>query len=631
VSEADEAAIPAAPPGSPFHSLLGALSVESRVRLVSGSRVVEVAEGIAAVSAGHHVGDLAVVLDGAFRVEAPDRHGLPVEVARFTVGDYFGEMSFLRGERASATVRAATDARLLLIPHAVLAEVDMADAGLRRELVRLTATRLSATTERFRTMRPGRAVSCIIDGSSWSRLAVLQVARSASRHAGAPVLIVEEGGRPLVGACEPLPGVASLAADPALLQVFEAFADQPPPAVGLAPLGAIAEPGLLATVSRLQSLFPLVFVCHRGPLFDGPFAFARADAKPVREQGVAVREILVEQGDGPPRPLRLAGLGEARGTRVIASLTGGEERLAAEPEFPGTREPWRSVDRAARHLLRRTVGLALGAGGAKGFAHVGVIQALRTLGVPVDYLAGSSIGAPLAAGLAVGMGPRALKREFAMTLRRAQRPTFPYQSFLSSGRILRELSRLVAGRTWGDIETPLAIVAVDLDLREEVVLTSGPSERVLAASMAIPGIFAPVELGGRRLVDGGLLNPVPTSVAAALGADVVIGVKLTDPAGRGRPRRRRPLLGPPPIVEHIVSAIDIMQWKITAEGAAEADITISPVFSTPVGLRDIHRAAELVAAGEAATLALAPEFHRLLPWVPGELPGGGVECRGGAA
>jgi NTE family protein len=125
-----------------------------------------------------------------------------------------------------------------------------------------------------------------------------------------------------------------------------------------------------------------------------------------------------------------------------------------------------------------------------------------------------------------------------------------------------------------------------------------------------------VEIDGRRLVDGGLLNPVPTSVAASLGADIVIGVKLTDPPRSPRPPRRRRLgLGPPPIVDSIVTAIDIMQWKITADGASGADITIHPVFAGPVGLRDFHRADELIAAGEEATYAVLPQMQRLLPWV----------------
>jgi NTE family protein len=220
------------------------------------------------------------------------------------------------------------------------------------------------------------------------------------------------------------------------------------------------------------------------------------------------------------------------------------------------------------------------------------------------------------------MKPGELKRELDSTFRRALRLTVPYQSFLSSRRLLSEMDRLVAGRTFDDIEVPVAIVAVDIDLREEVVFTEGSPRHLLAGSMAIPGIFAPIEVEGRRLVDGGLLNPVPTDAAAALGADVVIGVKLTDPPRTTRPPRLRRSFRPglPPIVDHVLSAIDIMQWKITADGAAQADITITPVFSSPVGLRDSHRAHELIAEGERATLAMAADIQRLLPWtkVPAE-------------
>jgi NTE family protein len=140
--------------------------------------------------------------------------------------------------------------------------------------------------------------------------------------------------------------------------------------------------------------------------------------------------------------------------------------------------------------------------------------------------------------------------------------------------------------------------------------------------MAIPGIFAPIELEGRRLIDGGLLNPVPTSTVAALGADIVIGVKLSDPPPAGRmPREGRwTRLGPPPIVDHILSAIDIMQWKIIEDGAAEADVTVSPAFSSPVSLRDFRRGDELMAAGEEAAWEQHPHLKQLLPWIVDSRP-----------
>jgi NTE family protein len=416
--------------------------------------------------------------------------------------------------------------------------------------------------------------------------------------------------------CEPLPALSALAADPAQLTAFDAFADAGAPAIGWASAGGVSVAELSRVVSQMQSRVPLVLVCGSAAAvsgMDGPFAFRAPGEGALGRQ----TEVLLEAGRGTSLPARLRALGAERGSEVAATIGGGERALDELPAWPAPSEPWTSIDRVARIMLRRTVGLALGAGGAKGYAHIGAARALRQMGITFDYLAGCSIGGPLAAGLAIGMGPGAIKRELDLTYKRALRPTLPLQSFLSSRRIIREMNRLVAGRSWDDLLIPLAIVAVDLDRREEVVFTSGTPDKILAASMAIPGIFAPQLLDGRRLADGGLLNPVPTTTVAGIGADVVIGVKLTDPIPEGRPirqpRRFRP--GPPPILDNIVSAIDIMQWKIIEDGAAEADITIVPRFASAVGIRDFRRGPELLAAGEAATWEMFPAIRKLLPWV----------------
>ena len=608
--------IPAAPAGTPFHTLISALSLEDRLRLFAGSQVMRVAAGEAVLSGGQHVDHLAVVLEGTFRVEVPDRHGLPIEVATFLPGDYSGEMSFLRGERASATVRALGDGSLLLVPHSLLAEIAEDDTAITRELARIVATRLSASNERFRAMRPGRAVGCHAAPGGWSRAAIAQVARSASFHSRSPVLLVDaEGMSPAFAWCETLPSISSVVADPALLSQFDGFMSADVPAVGHTVASGVAPGDLARVVSQLQSRFPLVLVCGEGAALmglDGPYAF-RTGADSTHGRDI---EILLEDALSTPVPARLRALGAQRGTVVAAAFGGGEAVLSGTPQWPALNEPWPSIDRVARIMLRRTVGLALGAGGAKGYAHIGAARALRQMGVTFDYLAGCSIGAPLAAGFAVGMTPGAVKRELDTTFKRALRPTIPFHSFLSSRRILSEMERLVAGRSADDLLVPLAIVTVDIDRKEEVVFQSGPGPRILAASMAIPGIFAPQEIEGRRLMDGGLLNPVPTSTVASIGADVVIGVKLTDPIPDVRPKASRFYRpGTPPIVDNIVSAIDIMQWKIIEDGAAEADITIVPQFSSPVGIRDFRRGPELVAAGETAAWAVHPAIKKLLPWV----------------
>jgi NTE family protein len=180
----------------------------------------------------------------------------------------------------------------------------------------------------------------------------------------------------------------------------------------------------------------------------------------------------------------------------------------------------------------------------------------------------------------------------------------------------KELERISKGRTFEELPLPLAIVAVDLRQHSEVVFRSGDLATAMVASMAIPGIFPPVRSQGRQLVDGGVLNPIPNATVAASGADIVIGVKLTNPALGPEPQARRRMfaLRAPPIVDTIQAAFDIMQCKIIEDGAARADVTIEPRFHGAIGLRDFGHADEFIQAGRDAVHASLAEIRALLPW-----------------
>ena len=166
-----------------------------------------------------------------------------------------------------------------------------------------------------------------------------------------------------------------------------------------------------------------------------------------------------------------------------------------------------------------------------------------------------------------------------------------------------------------DQPVPIGLVAVDLDARREIVFRRGPAARAIVASMAIPGIYPPVRIGGRRLVDGGLLNPVPIRTVAAAGADVVIAVKLTSPVVEAAPWEDHRALRAPPIVDTIQHAFEVMEWRIVIDGAARADVTVEPLFRGATGLRDYARSQEFIEAGRAAVEEAGPSIRRWLPWV----------------
>ncbi len=204
---------------------------------------------------------------------------------------------------------------------------------------------------------------------------------------------------------------------------------------------------------------------------------------------------------------------------------------------------------------RPRLGLALGGGGARGFAHIGVIEALLAAGIPIDVVAGSSMGAIVGAAYRCGhdMGrlaklledldlhglldvaqnpiPELLERATSEYL--FKRATWLNADSPKTQRLVAFFRLLTKRARFETLERPLAVVACDVNTGEQIVIDRGEVARALAASMALPGVHDPVRWESRLLVDGGIINKVPVNVAVTLGADVVVAVdvsgRITDP------------------------------------------------------------------------------------------------------
>jgi len=176
------------------------------------------------------------------------------------------------------------------------------------------------------------------------------------------------------------------------------------------------------------------------------------------------------------------------------------------------------------------VGLALGSGGARGLAHVGVIKALQEAGVPVDVIAGSSMGALVGAAYASNLsvdGLEEFSREFTWrSMFRLFLPTISREGLIDGKKIKEILQEKIGCRTFEELRLPLALETTDLETGELYTLTQGDLISAVRASISIPLVFTPVRLDGRILVDGGLVSPVPVKSARLLGADFVIGVNV---------------------------------------------------------------------------------------------------------
>lgn len=282
-------------------------------------------------------------------------------------------------------------------------------------------------------------------------------------------------------------------------------------------------------------------------------------------------------------------------------------------------------------MSRRKLGIALGGGAARGWAHIGVLRALASLGLRADCLAGVSIGSLVAAAAATDQldkleqWVRALSRTDVLRLLDAR-----FRGGVIEGnRVMAAIELLLSDRPIETLPVPFAAVATDMETGREIWLREGSMLEAVRASSALPGLFSPKLRDGRWLIDGGVVNPVPVSLCYALGADVVIAVSLNASHVRRLTRlesrasvvaqsaeersylnRLRSLLDgwlsprlEPSMIEVLSAAIGIMQERIARSRLAgePPQIEICPVVH--LELMDFHRAAEAIEAGEQAVEA----------------------------
>jgi NTE family protein len=300
---------------------------------------------------------------------------------------------------------------------------------------------------------------------------------------------------------------------------------------------------------------------------------------------------------------------------------------------------------------RPRIGLALGSGAARGWAHIGVIDALTEAGVAADIVCGTSMGALVGAAYATGAMP-ALK-EFATNLNRRGMASLLDIRLTGGGaldgkRIVALLRRMGIDGNIGDCARSYASVATDLETGREIWFRDGPILEAVRASIALPGVLSPVRGEDRWLADGGMVNPVPVSVCRALGADIVIAVnvngdmvarfdrdepdaarnaspdfvrRLLDQVPEGWrtqasaivPKLLRPASGAPGYFDVLVNSLNIMQDQITRARLAgdPPHVLLSPRLRR-IGPFEFNRAAEAIAEGRASAEHALPEIRRLI-------------------
>jgi NTE family protein len=249
------------------------------------------------------------------------------------------------------------------------------------------------------------------------------------------------------------------------------------------------------------------------------------------------------------------------------------------------------------------IGLALGGGAAKGFAHIGVIKMLEASGIHPDVISGTSAGSVVGALYASGMDAFAMQQAASSMDEASIRDVRLFSGGLVQGQKLQDyVDSLVHQRPIERLRLPFAAVATELETGVRTVFTHGDTGQAVRASCSIPGVFEPAAIDGRHYVDGGVVSPVPVDAARQLGADFVIAVDISERSDGSLPTD---MLG-------IMSrSVVIMGQQLGAQELARADVVIRPQVNA-IGATDFELKNRAIMEGEKAALAAIPQIRARL-------------------
>ncbi|MGZ4691069.1 MAG: cyclic nucleotide-binding domain-containing protein [Acidimicrobiia bacterium] len=490
-----------------------------------------------------------------------------VNVGRLRRGDVIGEMSMLTGEPRTASVVATVDTVALELDQATFAQTLSRHPELLANLTRILSERLARTTQSH-SKQPGRGEALtLVVGAGLDGLAddVIEMVGATSPGATAAVDLRERDGPVVDGLERTLAALDDLLAVSATVTVTvpAAFLDLP-----------------LLTMQT-----------------DRTVILARADEAAAIVAGlVDTPTVEVAVVDGEP----VSSIGRAP---VIRSVRSADRR--------------RDAGWLGRHVSRTKLGLALGAGGAKGYAHIGAVRVLEEAGYEIDYVSGSSIGAVVGVCLGFGMTSHEVER----TLRDIFTPEQVNEMFTLSfagtsagaDAMHGSLEALTGGRTFADLTIPVTAMTVDLDAKTAHPIDDGSLLDALSAATALAGFVPPFTCGDRRLIDAVAMVPVPSDAVRSAGADVTVSVNLmsrrTRPAwpGQAAPestKKRERML------DVLLQVMDLAQIDSSVRHAAAADVVLTPWFG-PATWRDFDLADLFLEAGREVAVEQLPALGDL--------------------
>ena len=623
-------------------------------------RIVEYKRSDRVYEEGKPADAFYVIVSGRFRVYQKARGEEEKTLVYLYRGDYFGESSLLTGQVHSASVEARSDGLLLRLEKEdflkILAEIPALSLHLSRTLGH-RLTKIEGPGRKKQEVKVAALFSLVTPSESFQffqDLATNLVRETKSRVIFIDFLPYSQAGIP--GDFQPKPNIRlSLAkteitreADlkPALIDCASGFQYLP---VELANTGE-EEKKMSTLLTFLSYRFDFLLI-RIGPEMEDP-SFR------VLKQSDFIYFLIEADNENLSRAEKTVDELEERfgftksEIKVILYNGTREESIDVFQILPSRSKEAERYHSAMRYLAKELagtlIGLVLGSGAAYGLAHIGVLRVLEKENIPIDIMAGSSMGALIAAFWSAGFHSNELEK-IAKTLDRKTAffklvgfgdLSIAHHGFLHGRQITRFMESFLGDRTVQELAVPVKIVATSLTSSQEIIFESGRVVDSLRASISIPGIFRPYHWNGELLIDGGILNPLPVDVLARRGVKKIIAVNvLNGPEDRvqktrARAEKRKKLfldraksqlwkrfVGPflqsvshhfeDNIFNVIMNTIQFMEYEIAEVAGQEADVLIRPVVKEG-NWAEFYKPEKFIKAGEEKTLEQIDEIKRLI-------------------
>lgn len=542
----------------PFFSSLQAQTLSA---IVARLKKVHLAHG-AVVFTENSLGDTMYLIEsGQVKVSVGANGGKQEKVINFLgPGNFFGEMALLLNQRRSATVTVTLDAELWVLSKTDLDELLVEHPEIALQITRELGRRLSDVVTEVKK-RPDYNLVAVLGQGVWSMAAQI--------HQTTPGRVV----------------VLDLTGQNLAHQVDTSY--QSDDLVMLEALPNLSSETLVETLSILLDGYDWVLMA----LSPG---YSEVNAKALQ---LAKAVVLLNTTKDP----------------WLAGLSPG-------PYFQADLSP-AGLGRLARQITQRVVGLALSSGGARGIAHIGVLQALTEANIPIDMIAGASAGS-LFGGLYVCGKPLGEIAEFAKNLVNLidlksglWDPKFrlPWNGVIKGHATLKYLVRQFNNATFADTKIPFYVVAADVVSGEQVIFDQGDLAEAVRASIGIIGIFAPYQHNGHYLIDGGAVNPVPANLLAERGANFIIASSVIPPVEQGRVKNLAATLKhrDPNFLDVLSNMMAIMEREIIKTRMNPVDVLIQPRVEVYTSM-EYDKAEEFIHLGREAAKHELPNIKKLL-------------------